>query len=94
MGRTIVFVGANIEPLLYASLQKKFPSDSDTSLILKGLSLLLKCNDKTITVNMKQEFWDAIVKKAKENDIELKNVAGELLFRWLQGEFKVGNEKA
>jgi hypothetical protein len=92
MGRTIVFVGANIEPSLYASLQKKFPSDSDTSLILKGLNLLLKCNDKTITVNMKQEFWDSLIKKAKEKNIEIENITGELLYRWMKGELKLENE--
>ena len=42
---------------------------------------------------MKEEVWNNILEKTREKNVEIRNVAGELLFRWLQGEFKVGNEK-
>ena len=96
MARTIVFIGANIEPSLYANLQKKFPNDSDTSLVLKGLQLLLE-NQSEQTINMigmKDEFWDAFIKKTKEKNIELRNVVGELIYRWTKGEFKLWDEKS
>lgn len=96
MARTIVFIGANIEPSLYANLQKKFPNDSDTSLVLKGLQLLLKNPESEQLINMngmKQEIWDAFVKKAKEKNIEIRDVVGELIYRWTKGEFKLWDEK-
>ncbi len=96
MGRTIVFIGANIEPLLYDNLRKKYPNDSDTSLILKGLQLLLKNPESEQLINMKgmkQEIWDTFVKKSKEKNIEIRDVVGELIYRWTKGELKLWDEK-
>jgi len=95
MGRTIVFIGANIEPSLYETLQKKYPNDSDTNLILKGLQLLLE-NQSEQLINMKgmkDEIWNAFIKKSKEKNIELRDVVGELIYRWTKGEFKLWDEK-
>jgi hypothetical protein len=93
MAKTLTFIAANLEPELYEKLKQKYPAESDTSLIIKGLNLLLEHSDKTINLDMmKPEVWDAVIKKAKEKNVEIENIAGELLFRWLQGEFKVGNE--
>ena len=97
MARTIVFVGANIQPSLYENLRKKYPNESDTSLLVKGLNFLLEYKESKKNINlemMKQEVWNNFIKKSQTVNISIENIVGELIYRWVQGEFKLWDEKS
>jgi hypothetical protein len=84
-------VGANIRPELYENLRKKYPNDSDTAIIVKGLQNL--CNEKVINLEgIDLEVWAHILDKIKKTKLDIRPVIAELLYRWTSGEFKVDGE--